>query len=46
MRETEWIVVCARRHRFYMRLRILTWPPCFTDCPKCGAPRRGWRYAD
>ena len=40
--ETEWHVICANGHRFYERVyNVLPGDFEFTDCPKCGAPRRG-----
>lgn len=45
--ETEWEVICANGHRFYERVRgahpaeIQAGKVTFSDCPKCGAPRRG-----
>lgn len=42
MSVTEWKVFCPNGHATYERIREI--PPDevrFTDCPKCGAPRRG-----
>lgn len=42
MTETEWEVVCANGHRDYVWVRDVKIDSIeFTDCPKCGAPRRG-----
>lgn len=42
MISTEWLVECDDGHRFFERIDIV--PPAeveFSDCPKCGAIRRG-----
>lgn len=45
--DTEWKVICANGHASYERLRgvypddVREHKIEFSDCPKCGAPRRG-----
>lgn len=39
---TEWKVTCANGHATYERVREIPANEVrFSDCPKCGAPRRG-----
>lgn len=40
--ETEWKVICAKGHVTYERLWGVLEPDVrWSDCAKCGAPRRG-----